>query len=246
MSSKDSDSVKWILIPLTTNLLECDTDIAFGNDEMSINAPIPTSKSTPNAANTPLLEKQKSRLLSLDSNDDMSIVLSPAAGQDSQPFSIGSCGNRDDMSISTSANGVIPYANLVHEALPAVNISLSRFFDEEEGWSLFMPTIEDTNIETENRPIQPTTQTPTMFRAMSIESMYSVWSNGTTFAGDAVDDENRPSKRLKSVNKDGDTTHVDKSRGNMDKKLTYTIHTDYCCIDLHIDIYSDIRRNIVY
>lgn len=221
MSSKDSDSVKWVLIPLTTNLIDNNIDMnlaGFGDDDMSINAPTPTNINTPTTAiNTPILEKDKNQILSLDSADDMSIISASANGNDSNPFSVRSHSNHDDMSISTSANGLFPYVNSPNdlEIVPAVNISLSRFFDGEEGWSVFMPDVsfsqEINNSEAENVPNQSSVQTPMMFRAMSIESMYSVWSNGTSFAGDTVDDEARPSKRLKSIERDGDNISVDKN-----------------------------------
>lgn len=240
MSSKDADSVKWILIPLTTNLIGADG--MYNNDEMSIDAPTPNPKSTPS------LGKKRHHILSLDSNDDMSIVSTPVIGHDNQPFinvrgrsghddmSIASpsatdfdnqpfsirdsqpvrprsYSDQDNMSISTSANGVLPFANSTNDSPLGVNISLSRFFDKEEGWSLFMPSHEETNIEI-NTPEKTTLQTPTLFRAMSIESMYSVWSNGTSFAGDVVEDGERPNKRLKSVERNIDHDSTDKNGGN--------------------------------
>ncbi|KAG2202904.1 hypothetical protein INT47_008936, partial [Mucor saturninus] len=238
MSSKDADSVKWILIPLTTNLIGADG--MYDKDEMSINAP------TSNTKSAPILEKDKNHVVRLDSNDDMSIVSTPVAGHDSQPFSVMSHSNHDDMSIaspsgdvsdgqpiswkdiqpfkvrsysdndnmsiSTSGNGVLPDEDSTKNVPSGISISLSRFFDKEDGWSLFMQSHDDTHTEA-NGPNQPISQTPTIFRAMSIESMYSVWSNGTSYAGDAVEHGERPNKRLKSVEKDGEGMNKDMGWG---------------------------------
>lgn len=97
MSSKDSDSVKWMLINYTNDNNDTQesakTSIGLGlsTSDMSIVTP------------SPVLEKSKSkgRLSMFESTDDMSIV-SPAPVDDSNaPFSIqSSYSNEDDMSIS--------------------------------------------------------------------------------------------------------------------------------------------------
>lgn len=228
MSSKESDSVKWMLISLPVNMLSnSQPTIASNDNDYSIHAEKSAddmSITTPstNPMNTPSLEKGKTPVMSLASTDDMSITSTPALAKQDLPFGK----SRDDMSISTPNNLMqVSFMRIdsIHdrEQPGTPNASFSRFFDGEECWSVFIPEDPsaagsndkeheqneqeadktDTHEANDDTPNIPT-PAPTLFRGMSMESMYSVWSHSTSFVRDPMDndiDEVRPTKRLRQA-----------------------------------------------
>ncbi|KAG2236457.1 hypothetical protein INT48_003248, partial [Thamnidium elegans] len=195
MSLKESDSAKWMLIPKVNE--------HNNKSDMSISSPMETSKCP---------------LLSLDSTDNMSIS-TPI--HESMPFSVRSPSQGEAMSISTSANDLNADSNNRKiPSTPTASASFSRFFDTDEGWSISMT---DASFNKEAEEIHQNESEPVPFHSMSIESIYSVWSYGTSIVGDTIEEEDRPLKRLKS----------------MDSNVTS--HKDSLP-----DIYQDVRKKIIY
>lgn len=183
MSSKESDSAKWVLVLKATE-----------HDE-----PSDVSVSTPTN------EKRKSLLSSLDSADNMSI--STPIAHDTMDFSVGSYSQCDAMSISNSTHDLNteqsqqPDNNELPSTLTS-NTSFSKYFNMDEGWSFSMPDVSPSPLNEEPKePVQPesTPSSPVPFQSMSIESIYSIWTHGNMSVVDTLDEEERPPKRLKSV-----------------------------------------------
>ncbi|KAI9269593.1 hypothetical protein EDC94DRAFT_599338 [Helicostylum pulchrum] len=201
MSLKESDSAKWMLVPKVN---EHDS-----KSDMSISSPMETSKRP---------------LSRLDSTDYMSIS-TPV--HENTSFSVRSHSQGEAMSISTSANDLnADNNNREITSMPTASASFSKFFDTDEGWSISMPNASFNN---EAEEIHQNESEPIPFHSMSIESIYSIWSYGTsvivgdTVEEDTIEEDDRPSKRMKSIDSNV-TSHKDSLP----------------------DIYQDVRKKIIY
>lgn len=91
----------------------------------------------------------------------------------------------------------------------------------------------DCADEQEEQTSSPIIAPPTLFRGLSIESMYSVWTSSTSslLAFDESIDESSPNKRLKQTNSDGSSSSINKTnksdgnpKGNIYKPSIYPLH----------------------
>ncbi|GAA5807509.1 hypothetical protein MFLAVUS_000872 [Mucor flavus] len=176
MSLKESDSAKWMLVPKVNE--------HNNKSNMSISSPMEISTRS---------------LLRLDSTDNMSIS-TPV--HENISFSVTNHSQDEAMSISTSANDLNANNNTREiTSMPTVNASFSMFFDTDEGWSISMPDASFSNEAEEIHQNEPEPE-PISFNSMSIESIYSIWSYGASIVGDAIEEEDRPSKRTKTIDSD--------------------------------------------
>lgn len=180
MSLKESDSAKWMLVPKVNE--------HNNKSDMSISSPTEISPHS---------------LLRLDSTDYMSIS-TPV--HENISFSVGNHSQGEAMSISTSANNLNADNNTREiTSMPTASASFSKFFDTDEGWSISMPDASFSNEAEEIHQNEPEPEPePISFNSMTIESIYSIWSYGTSIVGDVIEEEDRPSKRMKAIN--GDVT----------------------------------------
>lgn len=260
MSSKESDQAKWYLVPTSTSHPAAVAAAATAaHKQLNTTEPVIVSESTNNNHKLSTTEKPTdlppallpsvslSRLFNDGIDDgDWSVFMpnspldQPSQENSQQPAAEEESGAVDHPSSLEAAPSLEEPSSLEWEN----GTCYGRDNEHQNEATHPSPTRNSCAVEEEQE--QPSTALPpnvppALFRGLSIESMYSLWTTSTSslrvFEDDLTGDTS-PSKRLKHTSSDGSTRSSNNSSNSKatDDSTTDTVQTD---------IYKEIHTKIL-
>lgn len=248
MSSKESDQAKWVLVPISTS----DPAAATSHKQLNTTEPVIVTESTANNHKLSNTEKPTdlplallpsvslSRLFNdgIDDGDWSVFMPDSPLDQPSQENSQQPAAEEDHPSSLEAAPSLEEPSSLEWES----GTCYGRDNEQQNEAAHPSPTHTDCAVEEKEQPsttLPANAAPPALFRGLSIESMYSLWTTSTSslrvFEDDLADNAS-PSKRLKHTSSDGSTRSSNSNNNNNNNKTTD---------DSTTDIYKEIHTKII-